>query len=68
MGFVELLVVEGRELLFCFGILGVIFVLVFKKKNKNKETKKKPREKHTFISQHTWSSTIWKADFRKTMI
>lgn len=40
----ELLVAEGRELLFCFGILGVIFVLVLKNKT---------GEEHTFISQQT---------------
>lgn len=59
LGFVELLVVEGKELLFCFGILGVIFFQC---------QKNKKGEKHIFKSQHTQSSTIWKADFQENVV
>lgn len=59
----ELLVVEGRELLFCFGILGVIFVLVFKKKKNNKETKKNLEK-----SIHLYHNTLGLPQFGKQIL
>lgn len=64
MGFVELLVVEGRELLFCFGILGVIFVLVLKKKKTNNKETKKNLEK----SIHLYHNTLGLPQFGKQIL